>query len=130
MNTPIDRPERPATDRLHPVVYGALVSTVALYALAAWLFAADGYTDHLLAVVTGFAAIATGLPFILSRVRRIDSSPDTMPFRDWLQGRFATWQDDVKGANAAIEIVLPLAAIAVGMLAIGIVMQLTEHGLA
>jgi hypothetical protein len=42
-------------------------------------------------------------------------------FSDWAAGQFETWQDRVKGANAAAEIILPIAAAAVGMTAFAIV---------
>jgi hypothetical protein len=37
----------------------------------------------------------------------------------WLQGRFAAWTDEEKGLPAAIEILLPLAAMAFGGTALG-----------
>ena len=46
----------------------------------------------------------------------------------WLQGRFATWTDEEKGLTAAIEILLPLAAVAFGITALGIVFDMTRAG--
>jgi hypothetical protein len=45
-------------------------------------------------------------------------------------GDFVTWQDRLKGANAAIEILLPLAAVAFGMTALGIALHFAAHGVA
>jgi hypothetical protein len=46
----------------------------------------------------------------------------------WLRGRFATWTDQERGWTAAIEILLPLAAVAFGITALGIVFELTQAG--
>ena len=52
----------------------------------------------------------------------------TEPLAVWLRGRFATWTDHEPGALAAIEILLPLAAVAFGLTALGIVLELTRAG--
>jgi hypothetical protein len=46
----------------------------------------------------------------------------------WLRGQFATWTDQEKGSTAALEILLPLAAVAFGFTALGIVLELTRAG--
>ena len=52
----------------------------------------------------------------------METTPTTkIGFRDWASGQFETWQERVKGANAAVEILLPVAAAAVGMTAFAIV---------
>lgn len=114
-----------SSDRLPPLVYVALVGFVAWMVLAAWGFAGPGYADVALTVVTGFLALVIAIPFILWRVARAnrdrsadERSPD---FDDWSHGQFETWQDRVKGSNAAMEIILPIAAAAVGMTAFAIV---------
>jgi hypothetical protein len=121
-------PDEPLTDRLHPAVYTTLIGTVLWFVVAIWGFASDRYTDWLLVVVSGFALIAVGIPLILSRVGRDDEhvGKDTVRFRDWVAGDFASWTGRSKAANAAVEILLPLGAIAVGMTAIAIVF-LAEH---
>jgi hypothetical protein len=55
-----------------------------------------------------------------------EASPTT--FSAWLKGRFATWTDVEKPSTAAIEVLLPLAAVAFGLTAIGIVFQLARAG--
>jgi hypothetical protein len=45
-----------------------------------------------------------------------------------MAGDFDTWQDRVRGRNAAVEVLLPMAAIAIGMTAFGIVLHFTEVG--
>jgi hypothetical protein len=51
------------------------------------------------------------------------------PLGTWLQGEFATWTDREKGSLAAVEILLPLAAVAFGLTALGIVLDLTRAGI-
>lgn len=114
-------PNRPVADRLHPAVWAALVGIVIWFAIAIWSFGTGGYVDWLLAVVTAFLVITVALLVILSRVGRGPQDGMRETFRDWASGDFATWQDRPKAINAAAEIILPIAAAAIGMTAIGIV---------
>ena len=72
--------------------------------------------------------MALAIPYALwrqwRRTRRDRGSVHYESFRDWAAGGFDTWQDRVKGGNAAAEIVLPIAAAAVGMTAFGIVLRI------
>jgi hypothetical protein len=113
-----------STDRLPLIVYGAVIGCVAWMGLAAWGFAGPGYADLSLAVVTGLLIVAIAIPLILWRVWRAntDERPDDrMSFREWKSAYFESWQDRVKGSNAAVEIILPIAAAAIGMTAFAIV---------
>ena len=114
-----------STDRLPPVVYLALVGFVLWMVLAAWGFASPDYADVTLTVVTGFLLVAIAIPFIIWRVARRNGADNAAPqrFSDWASGQFETWQDHVKGSNAAAEIILPIAAAAVGMTAFAIVFR-------
>jgi hypothetical protein len=117
-------PKSASTDKLPPLIYLAIVGLVAWMALAAWGFAGPGYADVALTVVTGFLVIVIAIPFILWRVSLAhdDVSDKTkIGFRDWASGQFETWQERVKGSNAAVEIILPIAAAAIGMTAFAIV---------
>ena len=117
-------PKVPSTDRLPYGVYASLVGLVAWMALAAWGFAGAGYADLSLAVVTGFLIMVIAIPFVLWRVWRANTGGEPerkIPFDEWRAGQFETWQDRVKGSNAVIEIILPIAAAAVGMTAFAIV---------
>jgi hypothetical protein len=103
------------------MVWIALVGFVIWFAIAIWSFGTSGYGDCLLTVVSVFLFIAVMLPVILSRVGRDPRERTHEPFHDWASGEFATWQDRPRGFNAAAEIILPVAAAAIGMTAIGIV---------
>jgi hypothetical protein len=125
--------ERTALDHVHPLVYLAIIGLALWFVLSAWSFAADGYTDWLLVVVSGFVLIAVAIPSILLLVWRNHREPGEDAgqherLRDWTAGELDTWQDHVKGTNAAVEMLLPIAAVAFGMMALGIVFYLTPHG--
>jgi hypothetical protein len=115
------------TDRLHPAVWIALVGFVIWFAIAIWSFGTGGYADWLLTVVTLFLLVAVSLPLILSRVGRSRTAARES-LSDWARGEFQMWQDRAKASSAATEILLPIAAAAIGMTAIGIVFHyVTTH---
>jgi hypothetical protein len=126
--------DRPALNGLHPYVYGALAALALWFVVAVWSFASDGYADFLLAVVSGFILMFVAVPFVLSQVSRDDeadadgASAPRRTFRGWASREFDTWQYRLKGAHAAVEVLLPMAAIAFGMTAFGVVAYVVSHG--
>jgi len=119
------------------MVYVALVGLVLWLVLATWGFGYDGQTDYLLAIVTGFLIIAVAIPATLALMAYSQGNSgddkeaaqrDTASFRQWAAEDFDTWQDRVKGRNAAVEVLLPMAAIAIGMTAFAIVLHFTAVG--
>jgi len=127
---------RRVTGSLHPAVYMALVGLTLWLGLAIWGFGYDGQTDYLLAIVNGFLFIAVAIPATLAlmayRQRNSDerkSSGGDASLREWMTRDFDTWQDRVKGRNAAVEVLLPMAAIAIGMTAFAIVLHFTAVGM-
>lgn len=120
-------------DHVHPLVYTAIVGLALWFVLSAWEFAGDGYTDYLLVVVSGFIFIVVALTSTLwwqwwKNRRRDASQDDQESLRAWAAGDLGTWQGRIKGSNAAIEMLLPIAAVAFGMTAFGIVLHFTAHG--
>jgi hypothetical protein len=118
------------TRRLHPRVYALMIGLAFWLVLSAWLFAGGGVVDYLLVIVSGFIAIAVALPLILSRVGHIDDAKDDdalQSFRDWSTADFDTWQGRLSGAQAATQILLPIAAVAIGMTVFGVALHLAEH---
>jgi hypothetical protein len=114
----------PITDRLPLAIYAALVGFIVWFVIAAWAFAGAGYADFSLTVVTGLLSVVIAIPLVLWRVWRAntDECADDRPsLSEWKSCQFETWQDRVKGSNAAAEIILPIAAAAVGMTAFAIV---------
>ena len=138
MSNPVQENRQQASERvvrdLHPAIYMALVGLTLWLGLAIWGFGYDGQTDYLLAIVSGFLFIAVAIPSTLAlmvhRQKNSDErkSSGEASFKEWMTGNFDTWQDRVKGHNAAVEVLLPMAAIAIGMTAFAIVLHFTAVG--
>ena len=124
------REDRPAASDLHPLVYVAFAGIVSWLVLAIWGFAGEGYADYLLVIVSAFIILFfVALPFTLWQMARRHQDPaeaDRTRFRDWAAGEFETAQGQIKGSGAAVEVLLPMAAIAVGMTAFAIVFHLVH----
>jgi hypothetical protein len=133
MKQPNGRHARAVFDQLHPRLYLVLGVIALWFAIAVWAFAGDAYADYLLVVVNGFILIAVAIPVILWRTgHRHGRQPDgpvqaPRSFRDWLRGDLSTQQDRTRCSNAAVEVLLPLGAIAVGMTVIGAIFQIVAH---
>lgn len=107
--------------------------------LAVWSFLGAGVTDYLLFIVSGFIFFTVALTLVLSRVGHVlnatqdaaancdDDKPQS--FREWAAKDFDTWQGRLSGGQAAILILLPIAAAALGMTAFGIAYHIAEHGM-
>jgi hypothetical protein len=132
-----------STDRLHPLVHIAAAGLLVWFVAAAWLlFGGAGYVGLALTMVSVLVFMAIVIPAALWRTnvraaRRSAAEADASenvtqpppPLGTWLQGEFATWTDREKGSLAAVEILLPLAAVAFGLTALGIVLDLTRAGI-
>ena len=138
MSNPVQENRQLASERvvrdLHPAIYMALVGLTLWLGLAIWGFGYDGQTDYLLAIVSGFLFIAVAIPSTLAlmvhRQKNSDErkSSGEASLQEWMTGDFDTWQDRVRGRNAAVEVLLPMAAIAIGMTAFAIVLYFTQVG--
>ena len=91
-----------------------------------------------LAVITVLVFMAIAIPVVLWRanMKAQQSNVSLRTTRDasetldtWLRGQFATWTDQEEGWMAAIEILLPLAAVAFGITVLGVVLELTRAGM-
>ena len=124
---------RPATSRLHPRVYALLIGLAGWFALSVWSFAGAGVTDYLLFIVSGFIFIvggvagnfvaASGAPTPKQLATTIDSHSASGHHGTSILGRA-----DSAVAQAALQILLPIAAAAFGMTAFGIVFHIAEQG--
>ena len=127
MTRDLSRHNRPIYNRLHPIVYAAVVGLVLWFVVSAWaFFGGEGYTELLLAVVSGFFLIAVAIPAALWLVwqRHQDSDAargEHMSLHDWASGELNTSQGRRKATDATVEILLPIAAVAFGITALGIV---------
>lgn len=139
MNTHAQSPQE-VSDNLHPRIYVAAAGLLIWFVIAAWLlFGGSGYIELALAMISVLVLMAIAIPLALWRTHRTaerltasshatEQAPEALD--KWLRGRFATWTDQEKGLTAAIEILLPLAAVAFGVTALGIVFELTRAGAA
>jgi hypothetical protein len=118
---------KPIFNQLHPRIYAAAVGFVAWFAVAAWvLFDRRSDTGLPLAIVSVFFLVAVLLPwsmFLVWKRHRMPEQrhPNKTSFHDWRTGDFAVWGAKLHGTRAAIDALLPLAAVAIGLTAIGIV---------
>jgi hypothetical protein len=124
--------DRPVTGVLHARVWALLAGFSAWFALAVWGFAGGGLSNYLLVIVSGFIFIVVALQLILSMVTRTHDASERAvnraSLRDWATWDFETWQDRLSGAQAALHILLPIAAAAVGMTIFAIIFQITQRG--
>ena len=97
-------------------------------------FDSGPYEAWLDVVVTGLFVIAIAIPALLWLTwrRNADDARDDnhLSFRDWAVGDFNTMTGPVKGANATVEVLLPIAAVAVGMTVLGLVFHIIASGAA
>ena len=133
---------RPETDALHPRVYATIVALTAWFVLSVWLlFGTKSYESVTDTVITFFFVMAVGIPTAIwltwrnhpeahshdaasSDLAVHDSAPSS--FGHWASGEFRTWTGGQKAWQAAIEILLPIAAVAFGITAFGLVYYLTS----
>jgi len=125
-------PEAPPQNlarRLHPAIYLAILGLAVLFVASAGTFAAPNDSYYVIAIACGFVLFAMFLPFQLWRVRRHghdprDTSLSHRTFGGWLNADLDVWQTRVKGKDAAAAILLPIAAVAVGLLCLAIVLHI------
>lgn len=127
MNTSRTQPNFIA--RLHPYMYKTMMLLVLWMLIAAWGFAGDGYSGLALGMITFFLIVAVGLLAVLWRISRrgpglgLDKGrPRSL--RAWLDGEVQIWGSRIHGTHAATQVILPLAAAAVGMTVLMIVLHL------
>jgi hypothetical protein len=119
-------PVRP-NDELHPLVYRAMIGLTIWLVLSVWaLFDRGSYVGLNLAIVTLFFLIFVALPTTLWLAWRRNTDPNEQhsyvtPFREWISHPFVTWTGGISGREAAMQILLPIAAVAFGMTIFGLV---------
>ncbi len=118
---------RPVFDQLHPRIWGAAAGLIAWFALMAWvLFDRSGDVTLPLMFVTVLFVVAIGLPWTLSLIwrrfeRPYEEHPKPTSFHDWTHGDLVVWGARLRARDAAIDVLLPLTAVSLGLTAIGIV---------
>ncbi len=115
----------PTTSRAHPRVYAIFIALTVWFVLAVWSFAGGGVSDYLLFIVSAFLFVAVALMLIMFQVgrrsgNRATQSDDQPPLREWAKWDYETWTGRLNGTHAAEQILLPIAAAALGMTIFGI----------
>jgi hypothetical protein len=117
---------KPPNDELHPLVYRSMLGLAIWLVLSVWaLFSRGSYQGLTLTVITLFFLIAVGIPVILWLTWRRNSNPNEQhgyvaPFGEWVTHPFMTWTGGISGGEAAIQILLPISAVAFGMTIFGL----------
>jgi len=119
------RHNRP-NDELHPLIYQSIVGLTIWLLLSVWvLFSRGAYVGLTLSVITLFFLILVAIPVLiwLTWRRHIDPNQQhnySAPFSEWSSSSFVTWTGGVSGREAAVQILLPIAAVAIGMTIFGL----------
>jgi hypothetical protein len=123
---------RPVWNQLHPLVYAAAVGLVLWFVASTWVFF-SGFEDMLLVlgIVTFFFLMVIAIPSAMWLTWRRHGQAvggKYVSLRDWASGDLDTAQGRRRAATAAIEMLLPIAAGAFGMTALGIVFYVSAAG--
>jgi|SRR5262245_38701029 len=107
----------------------AIIGLVLMFVAAVWIFFDSDPYGAWLDVDTGLFVIAIAIPTLcwLTWRRNADGATDGghPSFHDWVVGEF---DSPVKGASATAEVLLPIAAVAVGMTVLGLVFHIIASG--
>jgi hypothetical protein len=133
MTDPAGR-DHPQSAAFHSGLYKLIVLLGALFVAAAWGFAGRGITDMLLVVVSGFFFVSMGLVALLWLTRRRHLRDDWGDrecrfdsFGNWVCRDVETSTGRMRGSIATIEALLPVAAVAIGMVAFAVVVHFAGH---
>ncbi|HEY1474586.1 MAG TPA: hypothetical protein VGF53_10945 [Pseudolabrys sp.] len=129
------RYDRPIHDGLHPLVYRSMVALTIWLVLSVWAFFSTGaYIGLTLAMVTLFFVVLVAIPVIIWKTWQHNALPEETrepaeSFDAWASQRFATSTGALSGREAAMQILLPIAAVSIGMTIFGLVFYFdVPHG--
>lgn len=130
MNSKPDLDDAQASDRLHPFVYKTLAGLAVWMVVSAWiLFSQGGYLELNLGIVSVLVLMVIAIPTAIHHAgRRFQAADRASPFGAWISGYFDMRQGRRTSFSASVEVLLPMAAAAIGITGIGIVFRLTEVG--
>jgi hypothetical protein len=115
----------------HPLIYKTAIALVALFVIAAWAaFDRQSDIELPLAILSVLLFVAVFLPYLLWRLWRTGQArPPTLKtnrgFWKWAEGSMKVGQGELRGRDAAIDMLLPLAAVAFGLVALGLAFALS-----
>jgi hypothetical protein len=127
-----NHPTNETYTQLHSAIPKIAAGFVTWFVLMAWLFFDRQSLVALpLAFITVLFLVA-GLCFSASFLvwyrhePDYDRHPNEVPFRDWITGNFAVWGSQQSARQAATEILLPMAAAAFGITAMGTIYMISS----
>lgn len=110
---------------IHPGVYKAFVGCwAALIAVFFATFAESPFTLFMLSVVTGYAIMFFGVPYVMSRVAPPATHVADVSFFDFLRGEVETSSGRISGMEALMQVIIVPLALTLGGLAIGFIVHL------
>jgi hypothetical protein len=117
------------SNRPHSAIYKTMVGLAVSFVVSAWVF--FGNASHMgliLAIVCVLFIMAIGIPHILWRAGENETDPTEQApaLGAWIRSDFVTWTGNQTSVTAAVEILLPITAVAVGIMALGIVWAATQ----
>jgi hypothetical protein len=125
----------PVHDGLHPLVYRSMIALTAWLVLSVWVFFDSGaYVGLTLAMITVFFIIIVGIPVLIWKTWQHHTPAEEArepeeSFTAWASQSFGTWTGRLSGREAATQILLPIAAVSIGMFVFGLVYFLdVPHG--
>jgi Na+/melibiose symporter-like transporter len=118
-------PDRPVSDTLHATVYKAMIGLAIVLVLSIWSLVGTESENLARAVITALVFFAVLIPTAVWWTWRRHQSRaalqrDAESFKDWESDEFVAWQDRMTGRAAAIQVLLPLAAVSLGMMVFAI----------
>ncbi len=130
--------ENPRSARLHPWIFRAIIGCVLWTIIAAWGFSAtwsadprESYTGLVLAVASYLCIVAVGIVGVMAYITRQspdpgrqDDTPSKDSFHEWTSREIEVSDGHQRGSHVAIDILLPPAAVAIGMTALVLVWHL------
>lgn len=112
----------PVFRHLHPGVFVVSMSGWFVFMLTYWLvFGLHLEGALVLAVATVFFAVYFALPLVLMRLRRMPSWVEKSTFTEFLRGEIDTYTGHMGGKDALAQVAVLPIAIALGTMAIGII---------
>jgi hypothetical protein len=121
----------PVSQGLHPLVYKSVAGLALWFVLSVWvLFNRGPYMVLSIAAITGFFIIVVAIPTVIWLTWRKSTRGATLPgqersFLDWSHREFQTWTGPLSGREAATQVILPIAAVSLGITAFGLVLYFT-----
>jgi hypothetical protein len=126
----VPRTAQPNGD-LHPAIYKTLIGLTLWLVFSIWLLFDRGkYVGLNLTMITAFFAVLVGIPIMLWAVWRREAAEAQTEepaerFGAWKRRAFQTWSGGLTGGEAAAQILLPIAAVSIGMTIFGLVFFFT-----